>query len=132
MKPRSPKRAERAVHDAAETVIQSRDTVIEENLWDAHDAALDGQSKQYLADIISGKVERPYKPKGGWRGRTSTGAVGSAITKVVRGYAGGSRLQSRTVVSPETAESGALLERQPPPERMSGMSRQSPGFAIAE
>ena len=45
------------------------------------------------------------------RDKGSTGAVGSATTKVVRGYAGGSsRLQGRTVVSPEIAESGALTK----------------------
>jgi hypothetical protein len=66
MKPRSPKAAERAVTDATETVIQSGDAVIENNLWDAAEAALDGRPKQYLADIISGKAEGPYKPKSGW------------------------------------------------------------------
>jgi hypothetical protein len=69
MKPRSPRRAEKAVSEATEQVIQSGDTPIEANLWDAHDAALDGQPADYLAEIISGKAEGPYKPKGGWRVR---------------------------------------------------------------
>ena len=60
MKPRSPKKAERAVQDATEAVIQSGNTVIEEKIWDAHEAALDGQPHQFLADIISGKAEGPY------------------------------------------------------------------------
>ena len=70
-KPRTAAAAEHAVADATEAVIKSGDTVIEENFWDAAEAALDGQQKQYLADIISGKAEGPYKPKGGWvaRGR---------------------------------------------------------------
>jgi hypothetical protein len=69
MKPRSPSKAMRAVSDATEAVIQSGDTVIEEKLWDANEAALDGRPKEYLADIISGKAEGPYKPRGGWRAR---------------------------------------------------------------
>jgi hypothetical protein len=67
--PRSPRHAETAVKAATEAVIESGDTVIEQNLWDAHEAALDGQPKEYLADIISGKKEGLYKPRGGWRVR---------------------------------------------------------------
>jgi hypothetical protein len=66
MKPRSPAKAEKAVHEATEVVIQSGDTVIAEKLWDAAEAAIDGQPKQYFADIISGKAEGPYKPTSGW------------------------------------------------------------------
>ena len=69
MKPRSPSKAMRAVNEAREMVIQSGDTVIENNEWDATEAALDGRPKDFIADIISGKVEGPYKPKGGWRVR---------------------------------------------------------------
>jgi hypothetical protein len=69
MKPRSPSKAMRALSDATEAVIQSGNTIIEERLWDAHDAALDGASKDYLADIISGKAEGPYKPTSRWRTR---------------------------------------------------------------
>ena len=50
-------------------MIQQGDAVIEDKLWDAAEAALDGQPKHYLADIISGKAEGPYKPQGGWRVR---------------------------------------------------------------
>ena len=67
-KPRTAAAAERAVAAAAEAVIQSGDTVIEENLWDAAEAALDGQPPNTLMDIISGKAEGPYKPKGSWVG----------------------------------------------------------------
>ena len=35
----------RAVNEATEAVIQSGDTVIEENVWDAAEAALDGRPK---------------------------------------------------------------------------------------
>lgn len=58
--------AQQRVHDATEAVIQAGDAVIEANLWDAAEAALDGQPKQYLADIISGKAEGTYKPTSGW------------------------------------------------------------------
>lgn len=69
MKPRTPRRAQKAVDAAVEQVIESGDTVIENNVWDAHEAALDGQPRQYLADIISGKRERPYTLRSGWRVR---------------------------------------------------------------
>jgi hypothetical protein len=69
VKPRSPKKAEKAVTEATEAVIQSGDAVMENNLWDAHEAALDGRPKQCLADIISGKREGPYRPRSGWRAR---------------------------------------------------------------
>ncbi len=68
-KQRTAAQAQKAVDDATETVVRSGDAVIENNLWDAAEAALDGQPKQYLADIISGKAEGPYRPKGGWRAR---------------------------------------------------------------
>lgn len=68
-KQRNPTQAVKAVEAATEAVIQSGDTVIERNVWDAHEAALDGQPKNYLADIISGKAEGPYQPKGGWVAR---------------------------------------------------------------
>ena len=67
MKPRPPSKAEKALHEATEAVIQSGDTVIEEKLWDAAEAALDGQPKDFLAEIISGKREGPYQPTSGWR-----------------------------------------------------------------
>jgi hypothetical protein len=60
-KQRTAAAAMHAVNEATEAVIQSGDTVIEENVWDAAEAALDGQPKQYLVDIISGKAEGPYK-----------------------------------------------------------------------
>jgi hypothetical protein len=66
VKSRTPKQAEKVVEAATEAVIQSGDTVIEDKLWDASEADLDGQPKQYLADIISGKAEGTYKPTSGW------------------------------------------------------------------
>jgi hypothetical protein len=69
MRPRSPTKADKAIHEATEAVIQSGDAVVEANLWDAAEAALDGQSKDFLAEIISGKREGPYRPKTGWRER---------------------------------------------------------------
>jgi hypothetical protein len=69
MKQRSVEDAQAAVAEATEQVIQQGDAVIEDKLWEASEAALDGQPKNYLADIISGKAEGAYKPKGGWRVR---------------------------------------------------------------
>jgi hypothetical protein len=66
---RTSKQADKALHDATEAVIQSGDTVLEGNLWDAAEAALDGQPRQFIADIISGKIEGPYRPKTGWAER---------------------------------------------------------------
>jgi hypothetical protein len=60
---RTPAEAEAAV-EAAER-IESGDAVIKNNLWDAHEAAMDGQPKSYLAEIISGKREGPYRPTSG-------------------------------------------------------------------
>ena len=69
MKQRTAEAAMKAVAEATETVIQQGDAVIEDKLWDAAEAALDGQPKSYLAEIISGKAEGAYVPKGGWRVR---------------------------------------------------------------
>ncbi len=59
MKPRSPAKAQKAINEATEQVIQSVDVVQEAALWDASEAALDGRPKEFLADIISGKRGRP-------------------------------------------------------------------------
>jgi hypothetical protein len=69
MKQRSVEDAQAAVNEATEAVIQQGDAVIEDKLWDAAEAALDGRPNDYLADIISGRAEGPYKSKGGWRVR---------------------------------------------------------------
>jgi hypothetical protein len=61
--------AEAAVAEATDLVVKQGDIIQEEKLWDAAEAALDGQPKQYIADIISGKMEGPYKPKGRWTAR---------------------------------------------------------------
>ena len=67
MKPRSPRKAETALNEAREMVIESGDVPIPSNEWDAAEAALDGQPKDFIADIISGKAEGPYKPTSSWR-----------------------------------------------------------------
>jgi hypothetical protein len=69
MKPRPPSKAEKALHEATEAVIQSGDTVIEEKLWDATEAALDGRSVGYISEIIAGKKEGHYQPRSGWRAK---------------------------------------------------------------
>ena len=69
MKPRNPKAAQRAVDAATDQVVEQGDIIQQDKLWDGAEAALDGRPKQYLADIISGKVEGPFKPKTAWRER---------------------------------------------------------------
>ena len=66
MKNRTPKQAQKAVEDATDQVVEQGDIIQQDKLWDAAEAALDGQPTDYLADIISGKAERPYRPRGGW------------------------------------------------------------------
>lgn len=70
MKSRSPKVAQAALNDAENLVVEQGNIIQEDRRWDAAEAALDGQPKQYLADIISGKIEGPYEPTSKWvRGR---------------------------------------------------------------
>jgi hypothetical protein len=69
MKPRTPRKAQEAVEAATDQVVEQGGVIHEERLWDAAEAALDGRPKSYLADIISGKAEGPYRPTGGWRAR---------------------------------------------------------------
>ena len=61
--------AQKAVDAATNQVVEQGDIIQEAALWDAAEAALDGRPKEYLAEIISGKVEGAYKPKTGWRVR---------------------------------------------------------------
>jgi hypothetical protein len=65
MTQRSPEEADKALAEATEQVVQQGGVIHEDRVWDAAEAALDGQPKDYLAKIISGKTEGPYKPKGG-------------------------------------------------------------------
>ena len=69
MKQRTPRKAQQVVDQAVDLVVEQGDIIQEERIWDAAEAALDGQPRQYLADIISGKVEGPYRPTSGWRAR---------------------------------------------------------------
>jgi hypothetical protein len=69
MRPRSPSKAEKAVSDATDLVVEQGDIIQQDRLWDAAEAALDGQPKDFLADIISGKREGPYRPRTAWRER---------------------------------------------------------------
>jgi hypothetical protein len=54
------------VDAATEAVIQQGGTIHEEGRSDAAGAAIDGQPKDFLAKVIGGNTEGPYKPKGGW------------------------------------------------------------------
>jgi hypothetical protein len=58
--------AEKALAEAQDLVVEQGGIIHEDAKMDAAEAALDGQPKQFLADIISGKTKGPYKPKGGW------------------------------------------------------------------
>jgi len=64
-KPRTAAQAGKAVQVATEAVIQQGDAVIEDALWDAHEAALDGASPEVLVETISGMREGPYVPSSG-------------------------------------------------------------------
>jgi hypothetical protein len=66
-KQRTPEAAMRAVEAATDLVVEQGGVIHEDAMWDSSEAALDGQPKQYLADIISGKAEGPYKPTSSWR-----------------------------------------------------------------
>jgi hypothetical protein len=66
MTQRSPEEAEQALAEATELVVKEGGIIHEDAKWDAAEAALDGQPKGYLAKIISGKTEGPYKPRDGW------------------------------------------------------------------
>ncbi len=68
-KQRTPRQAQKAVDAATNLVVERGDIIQQDKLWDAVEAALDGRPKQYLADIIAGKIEGPYRPKTGWRER---------------------------------------------------------------
>ena len=59
--------AQHAVDAAIDQVVEQGGVVHEDALFDAAEAALDGRPKQFLADIISGKAEGPYRPTSGWK-----------------------------------------------------------------
>jgi hypothetical protein len=65
MKQRTAAAAMQAVNEATEAVIQSGIPSSRRKCGTPPKP----RSTDYLADIISGKVEGPYKPTGGWRTR---------------------------------------------------------------
>lgn len=74
MKKRSPAEAMNAVSEAENLVVEQGDTIREDARWEAAEAAMDGRSKQYLAEIISGKREGPYESTSHFRpGRRGRG-----------------------------------------------------------
>jgi hypothetical protein len=68
-KQRTAAAAIRAVAEATEAVIQEGGIVHEASLWDANEMALDGCSKESIAERIKQERAEAYKPKGGWRAR---------------------------------------------------------------
>ena len=69
MKQRTPKQAMKAVAESTEMVIQEGGTVHEDAMWDAAEMALDGCSKESIAERIKQERAEAYVPKGGWRCR---------------------------------------------------------------
>jgi hypothetical protein len=69
MKQRSVEDAQAALAAATEAVIQQGGTVHEDALWDASEMALDGCSKESIAERIKQERAEAYEPKGGWRVR---------------------------------------------------------------
>jgi hypothetical protein len=69
MKQRTAAAAMKAVAEATEAVIQSGGVVHEEAMWDASEMALDGASKESIAERIKQERAEAYVPKGGWRVR---------------------------------------------------------------
>jgi hypothetical protein len=66
---RTVKAAIKAVAEATEQVIQDGGIVHEDSLWDASEMALDGCSKESIAERIKQERAEAYVPKGGWRAR---------------------------------------------------------------
>ena len=66
---RTPKAATRAVDSAVEQVIQDGGVVHEDAMWDANELAIDGASKQSIAERIKSARAERYQPKSGWRVR---------------------------------------------------------------
>jgi hypothetical protein len=63
---RTPAEAMQAVAEATQAVIQEGGVVHEANLWDAAEMALDGCSKESIAERIKQERAEAYVPKGGW------------------------------------------------------------------
>jgi hypothetical protein len=68
-KQRSAAAAIRAVAEATEAVFQQGGIVHEDALWDAAEMAMDGASKESIAERIKQERAEAYVPKGGWRVR---------------------------------------------------------------
>jgi hypothetical protein len=69
MKQRTAAAAIRVVAEAAEAVIQQGGMIHEDAVWDAAEMALDGCSKESIAERIKQERAQAYVPKGGWRVR---------------------------------------------------------------
>ena len=68
-KQRTAAAAMKAVAEATEAVIHEGGIVHEDALWDAAEMALDGASKESIAERIKTERAEAYKPKSGWRAR---------------------------------------------------------------
>jgi hypothetical protein len=68
-KQRTAKAAMRTVAEATDLVVEQGGTVHEDAMWDANEMALDGCSKESIAERIKQERAEAYVPKGGWRVR---------------------------------------------------------------
>jgi hypothetical protein len=68
-KQRTAAAAMKAVAEATDLVVEEGGTIHEESMWDANEMALDGCSKESIADRIKSERAEAYVPKGGWRCR---------------------------------------------------------------
>jgi hypothetical protein len=66
MKPRSPKQAIKAVAAATDLVVQQHGIIHEDAMWDAAEMAIDGASKESIAERIKQARAEAYEPRGGW------------------------------------------------------------------
>jgi hypothetical protein len=69
MKQRTAADAIRVVAETTEAVIQQGGTIHEDAVWEAAEMALDGCSKESIAERIKSERAEAYRPKGGWRVR---------------------------------------------------------------
>ena len=68
-KQRNPEEAMAAVNAATEAIIKEHGVIHEDAMWDAAEMALDGASKESIAERIKQARAEAYKSRGGWRVR---------------------------------------------------------------
>jgi hypothetical protein len=68
-KQRNPRHAQRIVAAATDLAVKQGGVIHEDAMWDAAEMALDGASKETIAERIKQARAEAYKPRGGWRAR---------------------------------------------------------------